>query len=321
MFFFALHMVCHSAAALLLTTALMHAQTEAPGSLAFHSASNGSFAFDTGQLRGVLRADGRSLGLQFVIHIASGRRLDSSNGLLGHYRVFTTGKRYGGGAWDWPSTARLTDGGAVEVLWPATDERPFEMRAVYRWATPTALDLETTVAAKQDLPKFESFLASYFISGFTNAMAAARAEPAREKTPLYLRAVRSEGDWQMFPRDDEAVRVIQDGRWKLPPHPVDWAIRPDLLQPVAIRSDRIANLSAVMMAKREECFAVSMPCETDGHCSLYLSQFGRDLKAGETARVEARLAILNGADPRHIERAWADFTSQPLHDQGNGVSH
>ncbi|HOX04225.1 MAG: hypothetical protein KA118_05710 [Verrucomicrobia bacterium] len=76
-----------------------------------------------------------------------------------------------------------------------------------------------------------------------------------------------------------------------------------------------------MMAKREECFAVAMPCETDGHCSLYLSQFGRDLKAGKTARVEARLAILNGADPRHIERAWADLTSQPLHDQGNGVSH
>ena len=38
------------------------------------------------------------------------------------------------------------------------------------------------------------------------------------------------------------------------------------------------------MAPPEECFAVATPCEGESHYSLYLSRFGRDLKAGETAK-------------------------------------
>ena len=90
-------------------------------------------------------------------------------GLFGHYRVFSANKRYGTAAWDWPSEARLRPDGSVEVRWPSAEDRPFELRAVYRWAAPDTLDLETTVQAKTNLAKFESFLASYFAEGFTNA--------------------------------------------------------------------------------------------------------------------------------------------------------
>jgi hypothetical protein len=304
-------MMCHSLILMWAGAALAGAQSAASNSLAFQPGAQGSFLFDTGELRGVLRTGGKSFGLQSVVHIPSGRRVDAGSGLFGHYRVFTTGKRYGGGAWDWPSTARLTEHGAVEVLWPATEDRPFEMRAVYRWATPSALDLETTVVAKQDLPGFESFLASYFTSGFTNAMAATGMASGQAKTPLFLPAERSAGEWQMFPRDDAAVGVIQDGRWKLLPNPVDWAIRPRFLHPLAIRCDKTANLSAVVMARRQACFAVAMPHETEGHFSLYLSQFGRDLKAGETARAEARLVILDSVSQERFARAWEDFENRP----------
>ena len=264
------------AAALIVLPA--HAQAGPANSLAFTPATNGSFTFDTGELRGVLRAEGKSTGLQSVTHVASGRRLDTSMGLMSHYRVFTTGKRYGAGAWDWPSTAKLDERGAVEVLWPANEDRPFELRAVYRWMTPGALDVETIVLAKQNLPKFESFLASYFQPGFTNALAVVSGS-GNPDSPSYLAAAKSAGDWQMFPRDDAAVSVIQDGRWKLPPNPVEWTIRPRFLRPVAIRCDKASNLAAVLMVRQDECFTVAMPYETEGHRSLYFSLFGHDLKA------------------------------------------
>jgi hypothetical protein len=111
----------------------------------------------------------------------------------------------------------------------------------------------------------------------------------------------------MFPRDAEAVSVIQDGRWKLPPNSVDWAIRPRFAQPVTVRRDLSSGLSALVMARSEECFALAMPHETEGHCSLYLCQFGHDLKAGETARARARLVILDSTDGRSYLQEWTAF--------------
>ncbi len=108
----------------------------------------GEYTFDTGVLRGTLRQGGKSLGLAPLIHVPTGARLDRSMGILSFYRVFTTGQRYGAGAWDWPSTAKLLPDGAVQVTWPAAAERPFEMTALYRWKDPQTIDLETTVTAR-----------------------------------------------------------------------------------------------------------------------------------------------------------------------------
>ena len=142
-------------------TCLAHAQVQQPGNqvLSFSLSGTNEFAFDTGVLKGKLRAAGKSRGLSSVVHLPTGATLDSSTGLFGHYRVFSANKRYGTAAWDWPSDARLRQDGSVEVCWPSTDDRPFELRAVYRWAAPDTLDLETTVQAKTDLAKFESFMA------------------------------------------------------------------------------------------------------------------------------------------------------------------
>ena len=135
----------------------------------------------------------------------------------------------------------------MEVLWPATEERPFDLRATYRWATPTALDLETSVTARQDLSKFESFLASYFTPGFTNELVLTQNESSPSEPPTFLRVQSAAGNWQMFPREAAAVSVIQDGRWKLPPNPVDWAIRPRFAQPLAVRRDLGNSLSALVL--------------------------------------------------------------------------
>jgi len=264
-------------------------------SLSFKAAANGEFTFDTGVLRGTLRAGGKSLGLSSVVHVPTGRRLDRSNGLFSHYRVFSKGVRYGVGAWDWPSTARLRDDGAVEVNWPAATNRPFAMKAVYRWSTPASVELETIVEPQAELSGFEVFLASYFDEAFTNAFAFVKESPEAGGKPGLLAAKPSFGDWLMFPRSPDIVPLIQDGRWKLEPNPVNWTIMPALKRPLSVRHDPKSGLTAILSASADDSFAVAMPHQAEGHYSVYLSLFGRDLQAGEPARAKARLSIAKAA--------------------------
>jgi hypothetical protein len=257
------------------------------GNLVFVAAGTNGFDFDTGILKGKLRAGGKSTGLSSVVHLPSGLTLDHSKGLFGHYRVFSTNKRYGTAAWDWPSEARLRPDGSVEVRWPSTEDRPFELSAVYRWAAPVTLDLETTVHARTNLPHFESFIGSYFGEGFTNASVYARSNGQ----PGFEPAVEARGAWQAFPRDNEAVGIIQDGRWKFPANPVDWVIQPELAKPLGLRRCPAKNVQALLMSPPSDCFAVLTPFEAEPHRSMYLSLFGKDLKAGESATARARLII------------------------------
>ena len=273
------------------------------GKLAFSASGTNGFTFDTGVLAGKLRAEGKSRGLSSVVHKPSGLTLDSSMGLFGHYRVFSANKRYGTAAWDWPSQARLRPDGSVEVHWPAAEDRPFELRAVYRWAAPNILDLETTVQAKTNLARFESFLASYFADCFTNAAVYVRSNGQQRLE----RAGQSFGVWQAFPRDDQAVSIIQDGRWTIPPNPVEWVIRPRLAKPLAIRGCPANGLRAMLMSPPSDCFGVLTPFEGEGHRSMYLSLFGRDLKAGEMARSRARLVVGTDLVGEEIDRLYSVY--------------
>ena len=271
--------------------------------LAFSASGTNEFAFDTGVLKGKLRAEGNSRGLSSVVHLPTGATLDSSMGLFGHYRVFTANKRYGTAAWDWPSVAKLRRDGSVEVRWPSAADRPFELRAVYRWAAPNILDLETSVQANTNLVKFESFLASYFAEGFTNSCVYAQstAQPGLET------ADKSYGIWQAFPRDDQAVSIIQDGRWKILPNPVDWTIRPHLAKPLGVRRCPANGVSVLLMSPPRDCFAVLTPFEAEPHRSMYLSLFGKDLKAGETVGARARLMTASNLADTQIVRACESY--------------
>jgi len=66
---------------------------------------------------------------------------------------------------------------------------------------------------------------------------------------------------------------------------------PRLAAPLALRRDATNGLTAVLMSRPDDCFAVSMPSGEDSHRSIYLSLFGRDLKEGEEASAGARLVI------------------------------
>jgi len=264
---------------------------ETPARHAFTAGNQGGYTFDTGVLRGTLRQDGKSRGLSSVVHVPSGVRLDGSVGIAGHYRVFTTNKRYGTAAWDWPSTAELQPDGSLRTIWPAVQDRPFEMKALYRWADPQTLDIETTVNAQADLSGFESFFASYFDGAFASPCAYVSENPDTGGKTGFLTAGESDGAWQMFPRQPEVLSIIRDGRWQILPNPVDWAIRPRLAAPIGLRRDTTHGLTAIVMSPATDCFAIATPYEGETHYSLYACLFGRDIKAGETATAHVRLVI------------------------------
>lgn len=274
------------------------------------TAAGKEFHFDTGALRGTLRGDGRSKGL-FPLHDGeSGNALGKINGVFSHYRLLDNQARYGTAAWDWVSEAKLLDCGDVEVSWTADKDHPFDMMAVYHWVAPNTLDLFTRLTARKELRGLEIFLASYF-EGFPTTSVYAK-DPAAGGKPAFLAANKSAATWHMFPRDEEAVKMIQDGRWKRPPHPVEWTIRPVLAAPLAVRRDAVRGMAAVIMARAADCFAVAVPHDEEGHRSVYLSLFGRDFKPGESAEARTRLVIGRGITDEKVMALYDVFRNQQI---------
>ena len=276
----------------------------APGSTA------GEFTFDTGVLRGKLHASGKSIGLSEVVHVPSGRRLDRSMGLFSIYRVFTRAARFGTGAWDWPSDATLRDDGSVEINWRPDRSRPFHLQATYRWRDESTVGMETAVTPSADLAGFEVFLASYFSESFSNALVYARAA-AGDVSPILVPVGQRAGTWQIFPRDAAAVSVISDGRWRINPNPIEWAIQPEYALPLAIRRHPVSGLGALIMAPMMDCFAVATPHQTEPHYSTYLCLFGRDLKSGSTVRARAALAFTGKFSEGELKEIYGRCVGPP----------
>ena len=292
---------------LLLLLVLSASSAGEKAALTFQSGENGEYPFDTGLLRGVLQPGGKAQGLASVMHVPSGTRLDQGAGIFSYYRVMATDKRYGAMAWDWPSTSKLLPDGAVEVLRPAAPDRPLELIAVYRWAGPATLDLETTVKAYEDLDHFEVFLASYFHEALPSPYVYVAADPDAEDKPGFMPAVKSRGDWQMFPRDDGVLGMIRDGRWRKEPYPVNWVVMPQMAAPLCLRRSADRSLSVVVMSPAADCFAIATPYEGETHYSLYPSLFGRDIQAGQTVKARARFVVTTETSDRDILTLYHDY--------------
>ena len=284
--------------------------------LAFQTAGEGQFQFDTGVLTGRLKVDGKHQGLYPLVDAVTGDDLTPPPGLFSPYRVFTAGRRYGDAARDWPTQSRLLGQGGVEVRWPPAEEHPLEMTAVYRWTAPDTLDLEIAVKPQQEMRSFELFMSSYFAASFR---ASVYVQGTGGQPATFLPADRtpnSPGGYVMFPSDDQAVHRIQDGRWAIPPSPVDWAIHRPLAAPVAMRRDEGQDLTALMMCPPNDCFAVGSPWNAEsrdagGYRSLYLSLFGRDLAAKETARARCRLVVRRHVTNDDAVRCYQEYLGQP----------
>ena len=245
---------------------------------------NSAYTFDTGVLRGVLKGHGVSWGLSQVTDVRTGTERVHNPGLFSIYRVFDNTTRYGDARSRKSQSKVLPDGG-VEYLWPADERNPFVLRAVYRWVDEQSLDIEISVTAEKDLPDCEVFLSTY-LKGTDHSYGYARGNP-----DSFVEAVGAEGKFHLFPRDTQAKAMALDGRWKQLPHPVDWVMKPDFAGALGLRRDSTTGSTALVMANPADCFALSMSHGTEPHHSLYLSLFGRTIKAGETDTARARLVL------------------------------
>ena len=61
------------------------------------------------------------------------------------------------------------------------------------------------------------------------------------------------------------------------------------------------------MAPATDCFALAMPYGEESHGSVYLSLFGRDVKAGETAVARARLVVRHGLSDEQAVQLYRAF--------------
>ena len=269
-----------------------------PAKLAFQPAEEGYYQFDTGLLRGKLRADGKSQGICSLVHVPSGIEIAKTPGLLSYYRVFSTNKRFGQAARDWPVQAKLLPDGALELSFPTAEEHPLRLRGVFRWAAADTLDLETSVTSEVAMPRFEVFLSNYVGKGFDGLVYLKPNRVNKKDLPGLVQADWTplvDGNYLMFPRDLAATQIIYDGRWEYPPSPVQWAVSRYLAGPLGLRRDGASGLSVMLMAPADDCFAVAMPYNKTppdniaNHGSVYLSLFGRDVAAGEVVKVHCRL--------------------------------
>lgn len=286
----------------------------------FTSGGKDKYVFDTGILRGEIRRDDLTLGLSSLVHVPSGTKLSGKYGVFSYYRVFTTGQRYGHAAWEWPSVSKLLPGGTVQIFWPvpapfpssegskgasqgvgpAEPNQPVEITATYRLSSQAAIDVETVIKAQKDLPHFEVFLASYFTEALPKSLVYVDRNPKAQDRPGFMAAEKSFGDWLMFPKAEDVLPMIRDGRWEKEPNPVKWTIMPCMAAPIGVRSAASGGLAVVLMAPPEDCFAISMPYEGEGHYSTYLSLFGRDVRAGQVVKAHCRLVVTEGLSDDQI---------------------
>jgi len=297
--------------------------TAGDGSLAFKPTDKkGIFQFDTGQLTGTLKLDGRKQGIDRLIHVASGIEVTYGGGyvgLLSPYRVFCSGKRFGHAARDWPSQPSITADGAVKALFPPEKDHPLELVMTYRWISPDTLEFEVEAKPQQDMPKFELFMSSYFAKQFAAYVylqpnrfergAKPRLMPVKFH-PLFA------GNYMIFPRDRNAALIVLDGRWDMPPNPVQWCITRWMAGPLAVRQHRTSGLTAVLMAPPSECFAVATPYDKTppdgvaGHRSLYFCLFGQDVKAGRSVKARMRLVVSDQLDNTGVIGRYQTFLKE-----------
>lgn len=289
--------------------------------LSFTPAERGQFTFDTGTFKGRLTATDKQQGLTSLVDVKTGRELTKGRadiGLFTYYRFLSTDRRFGEMGWLMPKSAERAADGTVRIVWPPQPDTPFELTATYKWVRPDALDVETSLRPERDMPKFEIFLASYFADAFRCKVYLkpgryAKGEPelaAADVSPL------TRGLYYAFVRDLQAAQIVCDGRWVRGSNPVDWAITRYLAGALAVQEDRAGGVTCAVMARPEDCFSIYVSYNMDppdgvaDHHSAYLGLFGRDLKAGQTARTTTRLVVFSKPTTEQILSEYRAFAGK-----------
>jgi hypothetical protein len=110
--------------------------------------------------------------------------------------------------------------------------------------------------------------------------------------------------------------MIYDGRWEYEPNPVHFSVTKFFAEPLCMRYDPEAGITALMMARPKDCFAIETPYNMDppdgiaGHYSMYMSLFGSDVKAGQPVVARTRLIIAPKLSEEKAVSLYREFLDQ-----------
>ncbi len=311
-------MLIRSLLILCVTAASATAQSHA---LSFKSDKPGEYTFNTGKFSGKLLASAdKGEGIVSLVDNSSGTELSKGNqkfGIFSLYRLLGSGKQLGMVIWQWPKEAELLPDGAVRIRWAATEEHPAEIGATFRWTAANVLDLEVALKPAHDNFAAEVFVESHFNANTTNSVYLARGRHTAAGPPQMLAVDASaltEGTYPVFPRDFKAAQMIYDGRWENNPRPGHWSMSRYLAGPLIVSQDAKNSASMAIMSPPSDCFGIVCSYNTNlsadyvsNHHATYLSLFGRDIKAGQTATARARLVILKDLAPAAAIGAYNEY--------------
>lgn len=272
------------------------------------------YAFETAAIQGTLRPGNEfpHHGLTHLVHKATGIEfVHPLYAILNLYRFMHRDPTAATGMDSDLGNPRQgerhieADDCSVTLRWALQDPEHPEVSIRYAILEPATIDMTVTVTPNAEAHDFETLLACYFDPVHVPHVYLARDrfeledEPGRfadepELAPVEVNPV-FRGGVLVYPRDEDAVGVSVDGRWR------DIArfspVRRYKL-PVCFQADRQQRVAAVLMSRTEDCFAVSSGYDSPDardrfhkHNPLYLSLFGGALAPGVARTARARLVV------------------------------
>ncbi len=279
-------------------------------------ADGDNYYFQNDIVSGRYLTAGEYQGMRSLVHrptgveIAAGEKLP---GLAAPYRVFGNGRRYGD-VRDRPTRVDVTPEG-LRIAHPADAENPFDIVSCYAWNADT-LDVRYTITAHTDMRAFEFGVSSYLSAGFrayVSRQSNVWGETSSEIVPVDVN--RMTDVYALFPRNEDAMKTIFDGRWDLPPFPVRYAVPAYFAHALAYRRHVKSGVMAVGMADPKECYAICVPVNNPpenpdpakGYQGIYFYLFGRDLRRGETVATRIRWIVGRNLPDQEILARWESF--------------
>jgi len=317
------HLIYLSIAIALLITAAASCQISRPNYGQWEKKDGlEAYRIQTSKLRGAFVAGdhthaikGCRHGLRGLVFLPTGRDLHPADGMLDQlsrrrvdgflnlFRVYSGPAQYCALRGEAAHVRQLADG--AELTWPASEQRPVEVRALWRVTGPAQIDLSLEAVAGEPLEDFEILLANYVALDMVKGVHISGPEGPElfrvRPSPEYGDAE----NYPFFPLGVDARRQQQQSgrfmsgsiwrRWK------SHVTARDAALPIAFADD--GKTQVVLMGEPESVSAVCVtatpstapPEGWNGmelHSALYFSLFCRDVAAGERLTARARLVVL-----------------------------
>ncbi len=265
------------------------------------AAAEGSFEFETSQLKGTIRLTGPYHGVSRLVDKTTGRQvIDDRYSALNLFKLMSVNLMMGQPR----KMARTITHGPnwAEAKWNSTEAHLGSLVARYEVIEPNAVDLTLTVKSKGTYQAYEVFMSNYFDKSFRPYVYLLSRD--RKKTDLVLPRINEvfRDTLLVFPRDSHAAQRCVDGRWNRSERgspTIQMCPVRHYAHCLAIMADEQKSLAVVLMSRPQHCYAISTRYHADdeadrltNYSAFDFSLFGYDMTPGDERTIKVRLAVV-----------------------------